>query len=543
MAVVIGLILGGIVTGAALYRHGVRCRVAARQPGLAVLADGRDTGARTGEGSIELRLPPGRHIMSLRARGAPPFADREVQVEPGQMCEVSFDGADRAVKVQIDIVGGARAGQRLSSTPVPSRSASDATPTTTSPSMPSAIATRRGATPSCAVDGGQLWLYDLGSANGTRLQGRPVAGKAPVAAGREIEFGAGGPRVRVSYEGAAPPLPRRSLEPVTPVAAGSVGAGGKVGQRTVALMIEQALARARREPERLRVLVVALAALLVVTVGGVVVAYRLRPPAGVALRREMVEVMEQQRAASDAERAQLQKKLDELGGKLQRAGGKAGGADIARANRAAIWLVTVHARRGRRRASARRSPSPTSRLVTNAHCVAAAEELRRRGGQIVVVQNGDARVRLTVERMRRVRGFRAGRRAHLARRRLARGRRQAAGEGDAGGRRRSCQALATGDPMFTYGFPGRLADVSAPEATFVEGVVGRITTLDGRAGRRRRAAAHPALRVHLGRHLGEPDLQRRRARRRRQHRRLRRQDARAGRLQLRRCASIWRKSF
>ena len=44
------------------------------------------------------------------------------------------------------------------------------------------------------------------------------------------------------------------------------------------------------------------------------------------------------------------------------------------------------------------------------------------------------------------------------------------------------EALATGDPMFTYGFPGRLADVSAPEATFVEGVVGRITTLDGRAG-------------------------------------------------------------
>jgi hypothetical protein len=90
MAVVIGLILGGIVTGAALYRHGVRCRVAARQPGLAVLWDGHDTGARTGEGAIELRLPPGHHVMSLRANGAPPIADRDVQVEPGQMCEVSF---------------------------------------------------------------------------------------------------------------------------------------------------------------------------------------------------------------------------------------------------------------------------------------------------------------------------------------------------------------------------------------------------------------------------------------------------------------------
>jgi hypothetical protein len=90
MAVVVGLILGSIVTGAALYRHGVRCNVAARTPGLAVMSDGRDTGARTSEGSIELRLPPGRHVMSLRAQGSQPFGDREVQVESGQACEVSF---------------------------------------------------------------------------------------------------------------------------------------------------------------------------------------------------------------------------------------------------------------------------------------------------------------------------------------------------------------------------------------------------------------------------------------------------------------------
>ena len=61
--------------------------------------------------------------------------------------------------------------------------------------------------------------------------------------------------------------------------------------------------------------------------------------------------------------------------------------------------------------------------------------------------------------------------------------------------------------MYTYGFPGRLADVSAPEATFVEGVVGRITTLDGPPATRS-SPADPALGVHLGRHLGQPDLQR-----------------------------------
>jgi S1-C subfamily serine protease len=42
--------------------------------------------------------------------------------------------------------------------------------------------------------------------------------------------------------------------------------------------------------------------------------------------------------------------------------------------------------------------------------------------------------------------------------------------------------VAAGDSMSTYGFPGRLADSGAPEATYVAGVIGRVTTLDGRPG-------------------------------------------------------------
>jgi serine/threonine protein phosphatase PrpC len=91
MAVIVGLILGSVVTGAALYRHGVRCHVAARQSGFAVLTDGHDSGARTGDGQIELRLPPGRHILSLRpGGGAGPLGERIVEVAPGETCEVSF---------------------------------------------------------------------------------------------------------------------------------------------------------------------------------------------------------------------------------------------------------------------------------------------------------------------------------------------------------------------------------------------------------------------------------------------------------------------
>ena len=90
MAVIIGLILGAIVTGAALYRHGVRCRVAARQAGLTVMTDGHDSGARTGEGPVELRLPPGKHTLALRAQGGPAVGDRELEVTAGQSCDVSF---------------------------------------------------------------------------------------------------------------------------------------------------------------------------------------------------------------------------------------------------------------------------------------------------------------------------------------------------------------------------------------------------------------------------------------------------------------------
>ncbi len=382
------------------------------------------------------------------------------------------------MKVQVDIVGGARAGQRLSfdAGARPIRFGRHPDNDVAFDAERDRDASGRHA--ELRVDGGQLWLFDLGSANGTRLQGQAVA-KAPVPPGAEIEFGAGGPRVRISYEGAAPVIPATIANPGAKLPAGTVGP--KVGQRTVALMIEQALARARREPERLRVLVVALAALLVVTVGGVVIAYRVRPPADVALRREMVKIMEQQRAASDAERQALQKKLDELGGKLAHAGGKSAGAEIARANRAAVWLVAVHSPTGQEEGFCSAFAVADDRLLTNAHCVAAAEDLRKRGGQIVVVQNGDAKKRLTVERMRRVRGFVPGgavispdvgwlkvdgalpQKAQLA-------------------PPAEYEALATGDAMFTYGFPGRLADVSAPEATFVEGVVGRITTLDGRTG-------------------------------------------------------------
>jgi protein phosphatase len=90
MAVVIGLILGSVVTGAALYKHGVRCTLNAQKAGLTVLTDGRDSGARTSEGNLSLRLQPGHHTVGLRAGAGPTVGEQQVEVAAGQSCELRF---------------------------------------------------------------------------------------------------------------------------------------------------------------------------------------------------------------------------------------------------------------------------------------------------------------------------------------------------------------------------------------------------------------------------------------------------------------------
>ena len=329
-------------------------------------------------------------------------------------------------------------------------------------------------------EGDTLFLFDLNSANGTRIGGAPTGPRTLVPPGTEIEFGAGGPRCRVSYDAvSASTVPPTLFKPAAQKPATATGQKGSlVGQRTVMMMIDQALKGARGTSRRLQIVAVSLGVALLLTLAGVVVAFTVRPPPDVALRREMVKVMEQQRAASASERAALQQKLDEMAQRLAKAGGAQGGSAIARTNHDAIFLVTVKTsveEQGFCTAFA----IATDRLITNAHCVALAEDYRRRGGDIYVLQNGHADVRLKIERMKRIAGFSPN---------------SAGISPDVGwlkvdgklpipvtlASKAELGGVATGDQMYTYGFPGRLADVSAPEATFVEGVVGRITTLDGR---------------------------------------------------------------
>jgi FHA domain/Trypsin len=362
------------------------------------------------------------------------------------------------VKVRIEIVAGARAGLRLE--------------------FDDPQVVRFGRHPTCEVafdpvadrdassrhaelrrEGTGCTITDLGSANGTRLSGAPVGARTLVPPGAEVEFGAGGPRCRVIYDGA--PL---GTVPPTMMKPGLIATatGAKVGQRTVAMMIDQALGRVRRGSRRLQLVVIALGVALAGTVAAGVIAWRMRPPPDVALRREMVKVMDEQRAASAQERQALQQKLDELQARLARAKGAGGGSDIARANHDAIYLVTVKTQAGAEEGFCTAFAVSSERLVTNAHCVAAAEDLRRRSGAIFVVQNGHPDVRLPVERMKRIAGFAptgATISPDVGVLKVPGGLLHSVTLAPAAEYRR----LATGDPMFTYGFPGRLADALAPQ--------------------------------------------------------------------------------
>ena len=95
IAVVLGVMLGSVVTGLAMYRGAVACEVSARLPGLAVLSDGLDTGVRSAEGAVVLRLKPGRHTVALRGAGIAETS-RQVEVARGAECRVDFASAPPA---------------------------------------------------------------------------------------------------------------------------------------------------------------------------------------------------------------------------------------------------------------------------------------------------------------------------------------------------------------------------------------------------------------------------------------------------------------
>lgn len=90
-------------------------------------------------------------------------------------------------------------------------------------------------------EGGVWVLRDVGSRNGTLVHGKPIQ-RHEIADGDEIEFGTGGPRVKVELVPQAKPAPAAGTLAATPILAEK-----KYGQETLDAAVEAAAAKARAE--------------------------------------------------------------------------------------------------------------------------------------------------------------------------------------------------------------------------------------------------------------------------------------------------------
>ncbi len=92
MAVIAGLVAGAIAVGTTLYDKAETCQVHATRAGLTIVVDGRDSGVRTTEGNVALRLPPGHHRVGVtKALAGEADGARDVSVVVGEACAMSFD--------------------------------------------------------------------------------------------------------------------------------------------------------------------------------------------------------------------------------------------------------------------------------------------------------------------------------------------------------------------------------------------------------------------------------------------------------------------
>ncbi|HJZ85964.1 MAG TPA: trypsin-like peptidase domain-containing protein [Polyangia bacterium] len=326
-------------------------------------------------------------------------------------------------------------------------------------------------------EGAGFVLVDVGSSNGTLIGGDRVTHRL-LQGGEEVQFGSGGPRVRIGLEGldvpkTTPAQAGMRADAAPPVA--PVPAPPPAGVRTTVFRsaVEAAVRQATR-PMRALVLVLCLLAL---AAGAGLLLYRARGEAREeALRRKMVELMEKQRSADETERANIAKLIEQKNSELRKS--SSGGA-IGRAARGGIYLVAIKLPSAEEGFCTAFAIQPQV-LVTNAHCVAAAEEYETRGGKIFVVRNGDPKSRFSVRAVKKHPSWRPTLREVTPDVGLLRI------EGTAPelltlAAPDELRRLAPGDVLYLYGFPGRLADTRSPEATFVQGVIGRLTRLSGEA--------------------------------------------------------------
>jgi S1-C subfamily serine protease len=315
------------------------------------------------------------------------------------------------------------------------------------------------------VDGDKVFVVDLGSTNGTFVNGRR-AQSAELEPDDEVTLGANGPAFRAAC--AAAPAQTSIPSPET-------AAPKMYGQKTVGMMIQQALAsvaqpkppqqgtsksteyfeallekKVRHSSKRLKVIVAISAAAFVVI--GAIVGY-------VVYRNRSVQVIQTTQVSY----------------------GDTAGGTIAAANRFNVFMLAGYPATngkvtGPLQGFCTAFAVSADLLATNAHCVVAGS---KRFVSVAALMNGAPANRYQVVQWAAHPGYREGEISPDV------------GLVRISGKLTSAVTLAEpaelgqvgpGVKVFLYGFPGRLNKEDAPEATFAEGDIGRVTTFDQRLG-------------------------------------------------------------
>jgi V8-like Glu-specific endopeptidase len=153
---------------------------------------------------------------------------------------------------------------------------------------------------------------------------------------------------------------------------------------------------------------------------------------------------------------------------------------IADQNKTTIFLLIYRTNTGFEQGFCTGFAANYSQLLTNAHCVMQMKKLASEGAVFFAAQNEGMGVRYRVARWSAHPGYNPASPTPTA----------DVGVADVEGRLPRIVALAAidqvktlraGSEIFVFGFPGDLNNVGSPVATITNGVIGRLTALDGQA--------------------------------------------------------------
>jgi len=325
---------------------------------------------------------------------------------------------------------------------------------------------------------GRVILVDLESKNGTFVNGKRIR-SATLGPNDDVTLGTQGPSFRVVLDKDAlaatspalfsPALPAAAAPLTVPDAPEPDASPKLYGQRTVGLMIRQALASLTRSPTRNPKSTADIEALVEKRVRRV--STRFKRLIAIAVATVLV-------AAAIAGWLIFEHGAVRV---TQVNYGSATGGAIAAANRYNVFLLagvpTKNGNvKGARQGFCTAFAVGEDLLATNAHCILTGST---EFSAVEALMNGAPAKPLPVIEWGTHAGYREGTLSPDVGIVRVRGRLPSrvvlAGS-------IALASVAPGATMFLYGFPGRLNNVEAPEATFIEGDIGRVTGFDLRVG-------------------------------------------------------------